>query len=72
MEHSVPYLEKITGQLEKRLESLRLSQQNFHVFSEMISQVGIESKIQFPPDWPLFCSQDQELLELIKKVNILL
>ena len=69
VEQSVPQLEKFTVQLRKRLDSLTLSQENFHFTFELIMQLGDNSKIEFPADWSVFCSQDRDLSDFIKKVT---
>ena len=65
----MPYLEKLTLQLRKRLDSLRLSQQNFHFTLELIIQLGDMSKVEFQTDWTLFCSQEKDLSDFIQKVS---
>ena len=69
VEHSVPFFEKLTQQLRKRLDSLRLSQQNFHVTLELIIQLGCISKTESSTDWTNFCSQEKDLSDFISKVS---
>ena len=69
IEQSVPDLERFTNQLKKRLECLKLSQQNFKCTLDMIIQIGVLTNREFPKECHVFCSQDKDLSEFIKKVN---
>ena len=69
VEHSVPFFEKLTLQLKKRLGSLRLSQQNFQVTLELIIQLGYIAKTEILTDWTYFFSQEKDLSDFILKVS---